>query len=135
MVLDVTLKDFTTRAPDTEYSHLFFLSCAYGFVVDGNQAQKDQRLAIKGSSEPVTTSPSLASMLLNQPSTNNSSSTPTSSTIPNKAKNQKTEQDDEDHISKLDIRVGIVRSVAQHPDADSLYIEQGKNVSVSVSPI
>ncbi|KAG0260896.1 hypothetical protein BG011_001550 [Mortierella polycephala] len=91
---------------------------------DGNQAQKDQRLALEGSSEPVTTSPSLVSMLLNQPSTNNSSSTPTSSTIPNKAKNQKTEQDDEDHISKLDIRVGIVRSVAQHPDADSLYIEQ-----------
>ncbi|KAF9427505.1 hypothetical protein BGZ94_004770 [Podila epigama] len=31
---------------------------------------------------------------------------------------------EEDHISKLDIRVGIVRSVANHPDAESLYIEQ-----------
>jgi len=34
--------------------------------------------------------------------------------------------DDEDHISKLDIRVGVVRSVANHPDAESLYIEQGE---------
>ncbi|KFH71681.1 hypothetical protein MVEG_01976 [Podila verticillata NRRL 6337] len=32
--------------------------------------------------------------------------------------------DEEDHISKLDIRVGVVRSVANHPDAESLYIEQ-----------
>ncbi|KAF9438649.1 hypothetical protein BGZ76_006210 [Entomortierella beljakovae] len=31
---------------------------------------------------------------------------------------------EEDHVSKLDIRVGIVRSVAMHPDAESLYIEQ-----------
>ncbi|KAG0037020.1 hypothetical protein BGZ82_003268 [Podila clonocystis] len=31
---------------------------------------------------------------------------------------------EEDHISKLDIRVGVVRSVAHHPDAESLYIEQ-----------
>ncbi|KAG0346655.1 hypothetical protein BG004_001149 [Podila humilis] len=30
----------------------------------------------------------------------------------------------EDPVSKLDIRVGIVRSVTQHPDAESLYIEQ-----------
>ncbi|KAF9186132.1 hypothetical protein BGZ50_002625 [Haplosporangium sp. Z 11] len=91
---------------------------------DGNQARKDQGPVLEGSSEPAAASPSLASMLLNQSSTNNSSSTPTSSTIPNKAKNQKAEQVEEDHISKLDIRVGIVRSVAQHPDADSLYIEQ-----------
>ncbi|KAG0239045.1 hypothetical protein B0O80DRAFT_497496 [Mortierella sp. GBAus27b] len=34
------------------------------------------------------------------------------------------EQGEEDHIAKLDIRVGIVRSVAAHPDAESLYIEQ-----------
>ncbi|KAG0327362.1 hypothetical protein BG000_000992 [Podila horticola] len=31
--------------------------------------------------------------------------------------------DEDDHISKLDIRVGVVRSVANHPDAESLYIE------------
>ena len=37
----------------------------------------------------------------------------------------KAAQDVEDHIAKLDLRVGIIRSVANHPDAESLYIEQG----------
>ncbi|KAF9976417.1 hypothetical protein BGZ73_008619 [Actinomortierella ambigua] len=37
---------------------------------------------------------------------------------------QEGEGADEDHIAKLDIRVGIVRSVERHPDAESLYIEQ-----------
>ncbi|KAG0253962.1 Aminoacyl tRNA synthase complex-interacting multifunctional protein 1 [Actinomortierella ambigua] len=33
-------------------------------------------------------------------------------------------EEEEDHISKLDIRVGVVRSVERHPDAESLYVEQ-----------
>ncbi|KAF8986275.1 hypothetical protein BGZ46_006897 [Entomortierella lignicola] len=40
-----------------------------------------------------------------------------------KSSNEKQEEVD-DHISKLDIRVGIVRSVTAHPDAESLYIEK-----------
>ncbi|KAF9275684.1 hypothetical protein BGZ68_010592 [Mortierella alpina] len=69
-----------------------------------------------------SSSPSLASMLLSSTTT----PPPSSSTKTNsKSTQDKTEQQEEDdHISKLDIRVGIVRSVLGHPDADSLYIEQ-----------
>ncbi|KAG0241571.1 hypothetical protein BGW41_005731 [Actinomortierella wolfii] len=42
----------------------------------------------------------------------------------NNKKNGDSKDDEEDHISKLDIRVGIVRSVERHPDAESLYVEQ-----------
>ncbi|KAG0203624.1 hypothetical protein BGX28_004147 [Mortierella sp. GBA30] len=59
-------------------------------------------------------------MLLNQSSSASSSSV--DQIISQKHNNL--EQQEEDHISKLDIRVGIVRSVVPHPDADSLYIEQ-----------
>ncbi|KAF9145087.1 hypothetical protein BGX30_010342 [Mortierella sp. GBA39] len=63
-------------------------------------------------------------MLLNQ-----SSGVASESRNANKAAQQQKSktapaQEDEDHISKLDIRVGIVRSVTAHPDAESLYIEQ-----------
>ncbi|KAK3829346.1 MAG: hypothetical protein J3Q66DRAFT_364367 [Benniella sp.] len=65
-------------------------------------------------------------MLLNQSSVANpilnSVASPQPSTKDTVANN--TEQSEEDHISKLDIRVGIVRSVSTHPDAESLYIEQ-----------
>lgn len=79
-------------------------------------------------SKPAAHSHSLTSMLLNQSSVKNpivnnvapSQSTTTSTPVNN------AEQSEENHISKLDIRVGIVRSVAAHPDAESLYIEQGQ---------
>jgi tRNA-binding EMAP/Myf-like protein len=67
--------------------------------------------------DSATPSPSLATMLLNQSSGDAAES--------RKAKAAPAKED-EDHISKLDIRVGIVRSVTTHPDAESLYIEQSK---------
>ncbi|KAF9928678.1 hypothetical protein FBU30_002199 [Linnemannia zychae] len=72
-----------------------------------------------------STSPSLASMLMNQSSGDASDSRKVKDAEQQKQQQQqKGPQDEEDHISKLDIRVGIVRSVTQHPDAESLYIEQ-----------
>lgn len=75
---------------------------------------------------------SLASMVQSLSSTEGSSPLADSSTSssPNatsaKPKASKNETVDEDHIAKLDIRVGIIRSVSTHPDAESLYIEQGE---------
>ncbi|KAI8599681.1 hypothetical protein EDD21DRAFT_307652 [Dissophora ornata] len=66
--------------------------------------------------------------MLNQSSVDKSSASdtiPSQSTKTSDAPSKKTDkQSEEDHISKLDIRVGIVRSVSAHPDAESLYIEQ-----------
>lgn len=73
--------------------------------------------SVSSTTDSATSSPSLASMLLSQSSGGASES--------HKAKASPAKED-EDHISKLDIRVGIVRSVMTHPDAESLYIEQGK---------
>lgn len=84
--------------------------------VSTNQNQSSSAMA-----DSTTASPSLASMLLNQ-----SSGDASESRKANKAAQQQQSKEDEDHISKLDIRVGIVRSVTAHPDAESLYIEQGK---------
>ncbi|KAF9337869.1 hypothetical protein BGZ91_009205 [Linnemannia elongata] len=72
----------------------------------------------------ATASPSLASMLLNQSSGDASESRETNKAAQQQQSKAAPVQEDEDHISKLDIRVGIVRSVTAHPDAESLYIEQ-----------
>ncbi|KAG0297011.1 hypothetical protein BGZ96_007895 [Linnemannia gamsii] len=87
---------------------------------DQQQHSKEESSATHTQSFSSTTdstasSPSLASMLLSQSSGDASES--------RKAKAAPAKED-EDHISKLDIRVGIVRSVTRHPDAESLYIEQ-----------
>ncbi|KAG0043286.1 hypothetical protein BGZ83_011629 [Gryganskiella cystojenkinii] len=80
--------------------------------------------------DPSTTFiPSLASMVKDLSSSEGPTSPPTdsSSTLTSKSTNDnapKRDQEEEDHIAKLDLRVGIVRSVANHPDAESLYIEQ-----------
>ncbi|KAF9964067.1 hypothetical protein BGZ70_006981 [Mortierella alpina] len=92
------------------------------------QAAKDKSAA----DEAASNSPSLASMLLGSTTTVPPLSSSTDEAAPEKPNKtssrsvqDKTEQQEEDdHISKLDIRVGIVRSVLGHPDADSLYIEQ-----------
>ncbi|KAG0365350.1 hypothetical protein BC939DRAFT_460060 [Gamsiella multidivaricata] len=67
-------------------------------------------------------------MMLNQSSVDKSSSgnevISSQTTKPKTAANAAGAQEEEDHISKLDIRVGIVRSVSAHPGAESLYIEQ-----------
>ncbi|KAF9935924.1 hypothetical protein BGZ67_002869 [Mortierella alpina] len=95
--------------------------------------QRDHVAADKSTAEEASGSgsPSLASMLLSSTTPPLSSSTdeatpPKSNKTSSKTRQDKTEQqeEEEDHISKLDIRVGIVRSVSGHPDADSLYIEQ-----------
>lgn len=95
-----------------------------------------QNQSSSSTADSTSASPSLASMLLNQ-----SSGDASESRKANKAAQQQSKED-EDHISKLDIRVGIVRSVTAHPDAESLYIEQGKrqlwlgylsNVHLSIS--
>ncbi|KAF8948594.1 hypothetical protein BGZ47_003858 [Haplosporangium gracile] len=85
----------------------------------------------RNQSSPTTNStsasPSLASMLLNQ-SSGDASELRKANKVAQQQQQQQSKaapvQDDEDHISKLDIRVGIVRSVTAHPDAESLYIEQ-----------
>ncbi|KAK3845913.1 MAG: hypothetical protein J3R72DRAFT_363898 [Linnemannia gamsii] len=64
-------------------------------------------------------------MLLNQSSVDPSDVRKTKATTQQQqSKAVTSSQEEEDHISKLDIRVGIVRSVTAHPDAESLYIEQ-----------
>ncbi|KAG9322529.1 hypothetical protein KVV02_003041 [Mortierella alpina] len=94
--------------------------------------QRDQVAVDKSIAEEASGSgsPSLASMLLNSTAPSLSSSTDEATHLkPNKTSSKTTQdkteqQEEEDHISRLDIRVGIVRSVSGHPDADSLYIEQ-----------
>ncbi|KAF9570644.1 hypothetical protein EC968_001531 [Mortierella alpina] len=96
-------------------------------LIHRDQATADRSAAAE---EASGSSPSLASMLLSSATPSLSSSTEEAAAQkPNKRSSKsmqdKTEpQEEEDHISKLDIRVGIVRSVSGHPDADSLYIEQ-----------
>ncbi|CAO3563539.1 unnamed protein product [Mortierella alpina] len=97
-------------------------------LIHQQQAAKDGSAA----DEAAGNSPSLASMLLSSTTATSPLSSSTdegASQKPSKMSvrsvQDKTEQQEEDdHISKLDIRVGIVRSVLGHPDADSLYIEQ-----------
>jgi len=94
----------------------------------------EKEVTVVPASKPASGSPSLTSMMLNQSSVANpiinSVASPQPSTKNTVANN--TEQSEEDHISKLDIRVGIVRSVSTHPDAESLYIEQGESYSWNV---
>ncbi|KAF9125392.1 hypothetical protein BGW39_007425 [Mortierella sp. 14UC] len=79
----------------------------------------------QSSADSTAASPSLASMLLNQSSGNASDTRKTKADQQQQSKAAAAPTlEEEDHISKLDIRVGIVRSVTAHPDAESLYIEQ-----------
>ncbi|KAG0374906.1 hypothetical protein BGX24_009768 [Mortierella sp. AD032] len=101
---------------------------------DNGKAKQDQQHSSKeelsafqdqSSADSTTASPSLTSMLLNQSSVDPSDVRKTKATTQQQQSQAATSsQEEEDHISKLDIRVGIVRSVTAHPDAESLYIEQ-----------
>ncbi|KAG0326209.1 hypothetical protein BGZ99_009916 [Dissophora globulifera] len=88
----------------------------------------DRSAEVLPATEPVaTTSPTLTSMMLNQSMVDSSPPgelVALPPIVPNHTTSKKIEQDGEEFIDKLDIRVGIVRSVARHPDAESLYIEQ-----------
>ncbi|KAI1313806.1 hypothetical protein EDD11_002513 [Mortierella claussenii] len=91
---------------------------------DGSQGEETS--ATIATLESTRASPSLTSMILNQSNVDRPSSSETNSTATESTDSIKVKKslEEEDHISKLDIRVGIVRSVAAHPDAESLYIEQ-----------
>ncbi|KAF9980893.1 hypothetical protein BGZ65_004555, partial [Modicella reniformis] len=102
------------------------LSLQY-LLVEKGIALRDQSSTVIPAPTPAARSPSLTTMLLNQSSVNNPIINNVAPSPPAKLKVIKVnnvESSEEDHISKLDIRVGIVRSVAAHPDAESLYIEQ-----------
>ncbi|KAG9069165.1 hypothetical protein KI688_010061 [Linnemannia hyalina] len=100
---------------------------------DNGRPKQDQQQISKEETSPqsssstadsTTASPSLASMLLNQSSGVASESRKANKVAQQQQSKAAPAQEDEDHISKLDIRVGIVRSVTAHPDAEALYIEQ-----------
>ncbi|KAF9999511.1 hypothetical protein BGZ79_006861 [Entomortierella chlamydospora] len=98
---------------------------------NSSQSDEENETQITTTSTPElpASSPSLTSMMLDQFNSEKSSSSDLAALPPtkhNKKSNNKAkqEEEEEDHISKLDIRVGVVRSVAVHPDAESLYIEQ-----------
>ncbi|KAG0008548.1 hypothetical protein BGZ80_003322 [Entomortierella chlamydospora] len=91
--------------------------------------KNETQITTTSTPELPASSPSLTSMMLDQFNSEKSSSSDLAALPPtkhNKKSNNKAkqEEEEEDHISKLDIRVGVVRSVAVHPDAESLYIEQ-----------
>ncbi|KAF9116107.1 hypothetical protein BGX27_004905 [Mortierella sp. AM989] len=89
--------------------------------------QNKTQIAKQAALESTIAGPSLTSMMLDQFKSEKSTSSDVLALPSNKPDNKhdsKLGQEEEDHISKLDIRVGIVRSVAAHPDAESLYIEQ-----------
>lgn len=94
------------------------------FVTIGTSTAQNQ--SPSSTADLATASPSLTSMLLNQSSGDASESRETNRASQQQQSKAAPVQEDEDHISKLDIRVGIVRSVTAHPDAESLYIEQSK---------
>ncbi|GJJ75713.1 hypothetical protein EMPS_08071 [Entomortierella parvispora] len=98
---------------------------------NGDWEKSEEELTSKDNSTSLspeeTPSPSLTSMVLNLSSMESTSSAEEAVSSRPKTINptaSKTAQDNDDHVAKLDLRVGIVRTVANHPDAESLYIEQ-----------
>ncbi|KAF9359154.1 Aminoacyl tRNA synthase complex-interacting multifunctional protein 1 [Mortierella sp. AD094] len=91
--------------------------------------QNETQITTSPTPESPVSSPSLTSMMLDQFNSEKSSSGDLVALSPTKhdkksSNKVRQEEEEEDHISKLDIRIGVVRSVAVHPDAESLYIEQ-----------
>ncbi|KAF9906037.1 hypothetical protein EC991_001119 [Linnemannia zychae] len=111
---------FKERAPHADSSE----SNSGESKQDQQYSSKEEPSVTQSSADSTTASPSLTSMLLNQSSGDASDARKTKATQQQQSNAAAPALEEEDHISKLDIRVGIVRSVTTHPDAESLYIEQ-----------